>query len=166
MAEWVTRTMEALGYWGIGLLMFLENLFPPIPSELIMPLAGFTVAQGKMQFAPAVVAGVVGTVLGAMLWYWVGQVVSERRLMRWADRYGKWLALSGQDIRRAIAWFNRYGKRAVFLGAAGAGGADADFAACGSGPHELCPVPALFHRGDADLDAAADLCRVSAGREL
>jgi len=69
-----------------------------------------------MQFAPAVVAGVVGTVLGAMLWYWIGQVVSERRLMRWADRYGKWLALSGQDIRRAIAWFNRYGKRAVFLG--------------------------------------------------
>ncbi len=116
MAEWVTWTMEALGYWGIGLLMFLENLFPPIPSELIMPLAGFTVAQGKMQFAPAVVAGVLGTVLGAMLWYWIGQVVSERRLMRWADRYGKWLALSGQDIRRAIAWFNRYGKRAVFLG--------------------------------------------------
>ncbi|WP_448596741.1 DedA family protein [Thermoleptolyngbya sp.] len=116
MAEWVTRTMETLGYWGIGLLMFLENLFPPIPSELIMPLAGFTVAQGKMQFAPAVAAGVVGTVLGAMLWYWIGQVVSERRLMRWADRYGKWLALSGQDIRRVIAWFNRYGKRAVFLG--------------------------------------------------
>ncbi len=116
MAEWVTQTMEALGYWGIGLLMFLENLFPPIPSELIMPLAGFTVAQGRMQFAPAVAAGVVGTVLGAVLWYWVGQVVSEQRLMRWADRYGKWLAISGQDIQRAIAWFNRYGKRAVFLG--------------------------------------------------
>lgn len=116
MAEWVARTMEALGYWGIGLLMFLENLFPPIPSELIMPLAGFTVAQGRMQFLPAVVAGVLGTVLGAVLWYQIGQSVSEQRLVRLANRYGKWLAISGQDVQRAIAWFNRYGKRAVFFG--------------------------------------------------
>lgn len=116
MAEWITQTMESLGYWGIGLLMFLENLFPPIPSELIMPLAGFTVAQGKMQFVPAVAAGVVGTVLGALPWYFAGMVLSERRLMRLADRYGKWITVSGQDIEKAIAWFNRYGTRAVFLG--------------------------------------------------
>ncbi|GAB4460678.1 MAG: DedA family protein [Elainellaceae cyanobacterium] len=108
--------MESLGYWGIGLLMFLENLFPPIPSELIMPLAGFTVAQGKMEFVPAVAAGVVGTVLGALPWYFAGMVLSERRLMRLADRYGKWITVSGRDIEKAIAWFNQYGTRAVFLG--------------------------------------------------
>lgn len=107
--------MEALGYLGIGLLMFLENLFPPIPSELIMPLAGFTIAQGSMQFVPAIAAGVVGTVLGALPWYFAGVYFGERRLMRWADRYGKWLTLSSRDIERAIAWFNRYGHMAVFL---------------------------------------------------
>ena len=67
MAEWITDTMNSLGYLGIGLLMFLENLFPPIPSELIMPLAGFTVAQGEMQFFPAILAGVIGTILGALV---------------------------------------------------------------------------------------------------
>jgi membrane protein DedA with SNARE-associated domain len=64
MTEWITNTMATFGYWGIGLLMFLENLFPPIPSELIMPLAGFTVGQGKMDFTLAVISGVVGTMLG------------------------------------------------------------------------------------------------------
>jgi membrane protein DedA with SNARE-associated domain len=66
MVEWITNTMNSLGYWGIGLMMFLENLFPPIPSELIMPLAGFTVAKGKLEFVLVIVAGVVGTVLGAL----------------------------------------------------------------------------------------------------
>jgi membrane protein DedA with SNARE-associated domain len=62
MTEWITNTMTSMGYLGIALLMFLENLFPPIPSELIMPLAGFTVHEGQMEFIPAVVAGIVGTV--------------------------------------------------------------------------------------------------------
>jgi len=116
MVEWITRTMESMGYWGIGLLMFLENLFPPIPSELIMPLAGFTIARGSMDFVPAIAAGVIGTVLGALPWYFAGVYFGERRLMNWADRYGKWLTLSSRDIERSIAWFNQYGKLAVFLG--------------------------------------------------
>ncbi|NES97594.1 MAG: DedA family protein, partial [Desertifilum sp. SIO1I2] len=61
MAQWITTIMNSLGYGGIALLMFLENLFPPIPSELIMPLAGFTVAQGQMNFTLAVLAGLAGT---------------------------------------------------------------------------------------------------------
>lgn len=116
MVEWITRTMESMGYWGIGLLMFLENLFPPIPSELIMPLAGFAIARGSMDFVPAIAAGVIGTVLGALPWYFAGVYFGERRLMNWADRYGKWLTLSSRDIERSIAWFNQYGKLAVFLG--------------------------------------------------
>jgi len=107
--------MESLGYLGIGLLMFLENLFPPIPSELIMPLAGFTVSKGNMEFVPAVVAGVVGTVLGAFPWYFAGMYLGKGRLMRLADRYGKWLTVSGRDIETAIAWFNKYGGFAVFI---------------------------------------------------
>ena len=115
MAEWITNTMNSLGYVGIGLLMFLENLFPPIPSELIMPLAGFTVYQGKMQFFYAVLAGVLGTVLGALPWYYAGKLVGEERLKALADRYGKWLSISSKDIDRANNWFDRYNAKAVFF---------------------------------------------------
>lgn len=115
MVEWITNTMNSLGYWGIGLMMFLENLFPPIPSELIMPLAGFTVAQGKLEFVPVVVAGVVGTVLGALPWYYAGKILGEQRLQSLADRYGRWLTISSKDITRATGWFNNHGSKAVFF---------------------------------------------------
>ncbi|MGG6294608.1 DedA family protein [Leptolyngbya sp. AN02str] len=115
MAEWIVQTMQALGYWGIGLLMFLENLFPPIPSELIMPLAGFTIAQGEMSFVSAIAAGVIGTILGTLLWYAAGRIYGERRLIELADRYGKWITVSGRDVETAIAWFNKYGAVAVLL---------------------------------------------------
>lgn len=116
MNEWIIQTMQSLGYLGIGLLMFAENLFPPIPSELIMPLAGFTVAQGKMNFLFAVVAGIVGTILGAFPWYYAGVFVGEERLKLLADKYGKWLTISSKDIEKANRWFERYGAKAVFLG--------------------------------------------------
>ena len=115
LAQWITTTMSSMGYLGIGLLMFLENLFPPIPSELIMPLAGFTISQGKMEFVPAVTAGVVGTVLGAFPWYYAGKLIGEPRIRDWADRYGKWLTVSGKDIDKANSWFLRHGAVAVLL---------------------------------------------------
>ncbi|MCP2728554.1 DedA family protein [Limnofasciculus baicalensis] len=116
MQEWITNTMTSLGYWGIALLMFAENLFPPIPSELIMPLAGFTVAEGKMNFTLAVLAGVIGTILGAFPWYYAGVFFGEERLKNLADKYGKWITVSGKDIDKVNNWFNRYGKKAVFFG--------------------------------------------------
>ncbi|MGC1395501.1 MAG: DedA family protein, partial [Coleofasciculaceae cyanobacterium] len=103
-------------YWGIGLLMFAENLFPPIPSELIMPLAGFTIAQGKMDFTLAVLAGVVGTILGALPWYYAGKIVGEERIKSLADKYGKWITVSSKDIDKAKRWFDRYGNNAVLFG--------------------------------------------------
>lgn len=116
MAEWITNIMTSLGYWGIGLLMFLENLFPPIPSELIMPLAGFTVARGEMSFALAVLAGTVGTVLGALPWYYMGHFLGKERVRALADRYGRWLTVTGKDIDRADGWFDRQGIKAVLIG--------------------------------------------------
>lgn len=116
MQEWITSTMASLGYVGIALLMFAENLFPPIPSELIMPLAGFTVAQGKMNFTLAVLAGVIGTILGAFPWYYAGLLIGEQRLKALADKYGKWITVSSKDIDKATHWFYRYGKKAVFFG--------------------------------------------------
>ncbi|MBD2042761.1 DedA family protein [Microcoleus sp. FACHB-672] len=116
MQEWITNIMVSLGYLGIGLLMFLENLFPPIPSELIMPLAGFTVSQGKMEFAPALLAGVLGTILGALPWYYAGKLLGDEKLQGLADKYGKWISVSGKDIQKANNWFKKYGKQAVFFG--------------------------------------------------
>ncbi len=115
LLEWIPQVMERLGYFGIGLLMFMENLFPPIPSELIMPLAGFTVSKGALNFQYAVLAGVVGTVIGAIPWYYAGKQLGEARIRRMADRYGKWLTISGDDIDQANRWFDRRGVLAVFL---------------------------------------------------
>lgn len=115
MAEWITETMTSLGYVGIALLMFLENLFPPIPSELIMPLAGFTISKGEFEFIPAVLAGTIGTVAGGFFWYYAGKFFSEKRLEQLADRYGKWISVSSEDIRKANQWFNKHGIKAVFL---------------------------------------------------
>lgn len=116
MKEWILQIMTSLNYVGIGLLMFLENLFPPIPSELIMPLAGFTISQEKMEFFPAILAGVLGTMLGALPWYYVGKLVGEENIKRLADKYGKWISISRKDIEKADQWFHRHGEKAVFFG--------------------------------------------------
>lgn len=115
MLEWITNTMNSLGYLGIMLLMFLETFITPIPSELIMPLAGFTVAQGKMEFLYVVLAGAVGSVLGAMPWYYAGKYLGEERLKRFANRYGKWLGISAKDVGKSRNWFNKHGGKAVFF---------------------------------------------------
>lgn len=116
MVEWIKNLMDSLGYVGIVALMFLENVFPPIPSELIMPLAGFTSAQGDLTFIGVVLAGTLGSVIGALPLYYLGRVVGEERLKQWADRYGKWLTVSGKEIERADQWFERHGHKAVFFG--------------------------------------------------
>ena len=101
MVDWVQNLMDSLGYLGIVLLMVLENLFPPIPSELIMPSAGFAASRGKLNLPLVVAAGTLGSVLGTLPLYYVGRAFNEERLVTWADRHGKWLTVSGKDIRRA-----------------------------------------------------------------
>ncbi len=116
MADWILGFMNSLGYLGVVLLMILENLFPPLPSELILPAAGFAAAQGKLSLPGVVLAGALGSVVGTLPLYYLGRVVNEERLVVWADRYGRWLALSGKDVRRADDWFDRHGPRAVLFG--------------------------------------------------
>jgi membrane protein DedA with SNARE-associated domain len=115
MASWVIAFISSTGYWGIVLLMLVENVFPPIPSELIMPLAGFMVAQDKLTFLGATIAGMAGSVIGALPFYYAGKKLGEARVKRFADRYGRWLTISGHDIERANGWFHRHGGAAVFL---------------------------------------------------
>lgn len=118
MQEWITNTMNSLGYLGIGLLMFLENLFPPIPSELIMPLAGYTATfpNTQIQVIPAIAAGVIGTILGAIPWYYAGLLLGQQRLQLLASRYGKWIGISGEDIEKSTNWFQKHGSKAVLFG--------------------------------------------------
>ena len=116
MFEIITGFLDRNGYLGILFLMFAENIFPPIPSELIMPLAGFSAARGEMNLVLAILAGTVGSVLGALFWYHVGVRVGTERLKRWAGRHGRWLTLSPREVEKADAWFDRYGHIAVFLG--------------------------------------------------
>lgn len=115
MLEWITSTINSLGYLGIALLMFVENIFPPVPSEIIMPLAGFTVTQGKLSVVYVILAGIVGSVLGALPWYYAGKQLGEDRLKNLADKYGKWLTLSGKDIDKSKQWFDKHGGIAVFF---------------------------------------------------
>ena len=116
MASWVISFITSAGLGGIILLMFLENVFPPIPSEIIMPLAGYLSTQGKMSFFGIVIAGTIGSVLGALPLYYLGRAFGERRLKRLADRHGRWLTVSRHDIDRAQSWFGRHGGGAVFFG--------------------------------------------------
>lgn len=116
MTEWITNLIEKSGYAGIALLMFLENLFPPLPSEVIMPMAGFTASQGELSIAGVLAAGTVGTLAGAIFWYSVAKWLGEERLKRWADRHGRWITLSPKDIDRIDDWFDAHARWAVPLG--------------------------------------------------
>mgnify|MGYP001954064533 CR=1 FL=1 len=116
MVDWVKSVMDTLGYFGIALLMFLENVFPPIPSEVVMPLAGFTASGGALALAGVVAAGAVGSVLGALAWYFAGRLYGGERLKRFFDGRGRWLGISRGDIDQATAWFGRHGRWAVLIG--------------------------------------------------
>jgi membrane protein DedA with SNARE-associated domain len=116
MFDWIVAVLDRAGYPGIALLMFLENLFPPIPSELIMPLVGFTAARGEFSLPLAVFSGTLGSLAGAFLWYWIGFRFGRARVERLAERHGRWLTLCPADIERASAWFNRHGGTAVLIG--------------------------------------------------
>ena len=115
MSDWIT-VFENMGTVGIALLMFAENVFPPIPSELIMPLAGFSAAQGERNLLMIIIAGSIGSLLGALLWYYIGQKIGAERLERWAEKHGRWLTLSPKEVEQSCAWFNRHGGKAVFIG--------------------------------------------------
>jgi membrane protein DedA with SNARE-associated domain len=114
--DWITALIAHTGYFGIALLMLAENVFPPIPSELIMPLAGFTAARGELSLAGVLLAGTAGSLAGALVWYEIGRRIGLRRLRRWADRHGRWLTMSPEDLDQAVEWFRRHAGAAVLVG--------------------------------------------------
>ncbi|WP_164103447.1 DedA family protein [Candidatus Laterigemmans baculatus] len=115
MKDWINSVMETMGYPGIAFLMFLENVFPPIPSELIMPAAGFAAAEGQLTLWGVILSGAAGSVIGQLPLYYLGRALGLKRIKRLADRHGRWLMVSAKNIERADQWFNRHGWWAVFI---------------------------------------------------
>ncbi|GAA4766894.1 DedA family protein [Stakelama sediminis] len=115
MGHWIVGLIAAGGYWGIALLMALENIIPPIPSELIMGLGGIAASRGHMDLVLLTIAGTVGTVVGNCFWYWVGRKVGYKRLKPFIDRWGRWLTVDWCDVERAYRFFRKHGGWMVFV---------------------------------------------------
>jgi len=116
MTGWIADLVNDLGYVGLALLAFIENLFPPIPSELIMPLGGFLVSEGKLSLPGVILAGTLGSVAGSLIFYFLGRQFPRDRLQQWVGRRGQWLLLTVDDLEEAYGWFDRHGRAAVFFG--------------------------------------------------
>lgn len=116
MFDWITGFLETGGLFAVAAIMFLENVFPPIPSELIMPLAGYNASQGVGSLWATILAGSFGAVAGALFWYWIAMVYGMPRLQRLAAKHGRWLTVTPADLDRADAWFHRFGGVAVLAG--------------------------------------------------
>lgn len=116
LEEWVLAVMEKLGYLGIAFLMFLDNIFPPIPSEIIMPSAGYTASKGDLSLIGVIIAGSAGSLIAAMILYWIGLKIPEQRLFIFIEHYGKFLRIKVTDLEKALNWFNQHGHKIVFFG--------------------------------------------------
>lgn len=116
MAHWIIETISSLGYLGIFLLMLVEAVFPPIPSELIIPFAGFSVINGELNFIGVVAAASLGSVAGMIPWYLAGRLFGLGRVRSLADRYGRWFTLNADEIDLAAGWFKRFGPAIVLFG--------------------------------------------------
>jgi membrane protein DedA with SNARE-associated domain len=103
--DWIFQVISTLGYLGLALLLIAENLFPPIPSEVVLPLAGFVVGRGDLGFLQALLASTTGSVVGALILYALGRYGGRGLVLR----YGSWLRVSATELERTEGWFRRYG---------------------------------------------------------
>lgn len=116
MENWVVRLIEQSGYLGIGFLMFLETVFPPIPSEIIMPVAGIAAARGDLDLSLVILSGTAGAMLGNTFWYLAARALGILRLKPVIDKYGKWLTMNWDEVERAHGWMQRHGIALVLFG--------------------------------------------------
>jgi membrane protein DedA with SNARE-associated domain len=114
MTQFILEAIRQGGYIGIFALMVLENVFPPFPSEVIMGFGGVLVARGELAFAPLLLVGTLGTLVGNLFWYWIGRRWSEAQLRAFIGRWGRWLTFEWQDFERARGFFRKHGGWIVF----------------------------------------------------
>jgi membrane protein DedA with SNARE-associated domain len=116
MIKWMVGLVTSMGIYGVALLMAIENVVLPLPSELIMPLAGFAASRGTMSLVGVIVAGTVGSVVGALPLYYLARTVGEDKLKQWVAKHGRWLLLRPRDLDKPKRWFKRHGALAVVVG--------------------------------------------------
>src|SRR5690606_9740496 len=104
------------GYLGLFLVMVIENLFPPIPSEVVLPFGGFWTTQSTLTVPLVILWATAGSLVGALILYAAGMVLPKERVIRIVERWGRWLRVKPQDIEKSFDWFDRYGKWTVFFG--------------------------------------------------
>lgn len=115
LADWVIEVVEGLGYTGVALLVALENVFPPIPSEIVLGLAGFVASRGDALLLGMILAATAGSLIGASVLYAAAAAFGPERLRAILLRYERWLRITGRDIDRAERWFDRHSNSAVLL---------------------------------------------------
>ncbi|MFE8698320.1 DedA family protein [Cytobacillus sp. FJAT-53684] len=115
MENWITEIMNEFGYWGIFLLIALENVFPPIPSEVILTFGGFMTTTSELTVVGVVAYSTIGSVAGAVILYGIGRLIDVERMEKIIDRWGHILRLTKKDIRKADQWFDKYGVWTVFF---------------------------------------------------
>lgn len=116
MQAWIIHVMDRFGYIGISLLIAVENIFPPMPSEVILTFGGFMTTYTKLTVWGVIIASTIGSVLGAIVLYWIGRSLTPERLEYWLEgRWGRILRLKKGDVARARSWFERHGKWTVFF---------------------------------------------------
>lgn len=116
MGDWTIRLIDQTGYVGIFLLMFLETVFPPIPSEVIMTVAGSRTVDGPLTLWGVIASGTAGAMLGNLFWYALARVIGMMRFRPFIDRYGRWLTMDWGDVEKAESLFGRFGGAIVSLG--------------------------------------------------
>lgn len=115
MEDWIIRLVEWGGYWGVAALMLIETVFPPVPSEVIMTVAGVSAARGNMTIEGTILAGTAGAMLGNWFWYWLAIKFGEARMHVFIDKYSRWLTLDWDEVERGERMFNRYGASIVLV---------------------------------------------------
>ncbi|MEW8966829.1 DedA family protein [Exiguobacterium alkaliphilum] len=116
MRDWMIGIIEQFGYVGIAFMIFIENVFPPIPSEVVLLFGGFFAVKTDLMIWLVIVAATVGAIAGAVLLYGIGLYLDVEQIEKWTKKYGKWIRLDLDDVHKADAWFDRYGGWMVFFG--------------------------------------------------
>lgn len=134
MIDSIAHVVAQFGYIGIFIVMFIETIFPPIPSELVLPLAGYSAYQGELNLVGVIIAGTLGSLAGAGCFYILGRSLQEHKLQAFVARHGKWMGLKEKDVAKSQQWFEKHGLVAIF------------FARLLPGMRSLISVPAGLHR--------------------
>ena len=116
MIDWATSVIDSIGLIGVAFLVALENVFPPIPSELILLLTGFNVSDGRFDFVSGVIAATIGSVVGAYFLYGIGRLLDDERMERFLAGIGRFVGLKKSDVHKGFVWFERYGTYVVLFG--------------------------------------------------